>query len=209
MSQKIWRLASTINHIRLSSIFRVAILIGLTSLLPAAPVAALSPPASSFNDATLITLTTPVSTLPAVPSARITVATTHLMFQSNAAFIEIPLIISQAVQQPVKEADPWQLALHAGMRYVNLSWDDPCNNEQGFNIARSENGINWINIGSTRRNSTSFSDRGVQDRTNMFARIWAFLFGGLSRGSTYYYRVAAYNSEGIIMSSLESSISTK
>jgi hypothetical protein len=114
-------------------------------------------------------------------------------------------------QPPEKEAedDSWDLSLHAGMRYVNLNWTDPCTNEQEFKIERSTDSINWIRIGSARRNATSFSDRGTQEQTNIFARIWAFLFGGLQRGSTYYYRVAASNSEGIITVSPVVWISTR
>ncbi len=107
------------------------------------------------------------------------------------------------------EKDLWQLTLHAGMRYVNLTWNDPCGNEQGFNIERSDDGINWINVGSARKNATTFSDRGVQEQSNVITRLWAFLFGGLMRGNTYYYRVMAFNSEGIICTSPVAWISTR
>ena len=95
------------------------------------------------------------------------------------------------------------------MRYVNLAWSDNLKNEQGFNIERSTDEINWIRVGSARRNATNYSDRGTEEQTNILTRIWAFLFGGLQRGNTYYYRVAAFNSEGVISMSPVVWISTR
>ncbi len=62
---------------------------------------------------------------------------------------------------------------------VDLSWTDNTNNESGFTIERSPNGFDsWLEIDQVSANSTSYSDTG------------------LTSGTTYYYRVAAYNTAG-------------
>jgi hypothetical protein len=57
---------------------------------------------------------------------------------------------------------------------INLSWTDNSNNEEGFKIERSPEGINWVEI------------TAVVAGTKNFQNI------GLSAGYTYYYRVRAY-----------------
>ena len=61
---------------------------------------------------------------------------------------------------------------------VNLSWIDNSTNETGFKIERMLSGGDYILIGTTDANKTTFSD------------------SGLSIGVTYTYRVYAYNTVG-------------
>ena len=62
---------------------------------------------------------------------------------------------------------------------VNLIWTDNSNNEDGFKIERKTgSGGTYLLISTTSANVASYSDTG------------------LSAGTTYYYRVYAYNSAG-------------
>jgi titin len=63
---------------------------------------------------------------------------------------------------------------------IRIRWDDNSNNEQGFYIERSPNGINgWTRVGTTVRNDNNFNNTGLARRT------------------TYYYRVQAFNVDGV------------
>jgi hypothetical protein len=69
-------------------------------------------------------------------------------------------------------------ALVISSHQVNLSWQDSSSNETGFILQRSTNGGNWTTIARVGANTTTFSDKTV------------------SSGTTYSYRVCAYNSFG-------------
>jgi hypothetical protein len=61
---------------------------------------------------------------------------------------------------------------------INLTWTDNSNNEDGFHVERSIDNVNFSELNSTAPNIVSYSD------------------SGLTIGSTYYYRVRAYNVAG-------------
>jgi hypothetical protein len=61
---------------------------------------------------------------------------------------------------------------------INLSWTDNSDNETGFTIERSLNGLSFAELDNVGANVTSYSDTTVAENT------------------TYYYRVKAYNSAG-------------
>jgi hypothetical protein len=62
---------------------------------------------------------------------------------------------------------------------INLSWTDGSDNETGFKVERSLDGINgWTQIGTTLAGVTSYSDTGR------------------AAGTTYHYRVRSYNAAG-------------
>ena len=58
---------------------------------------------------------------------------------------------------------------------IDLAWVDNSNNETGFKIERSLNGTSWAQIATVGAGITSYNDTG------------------LTCGTTYYYRVCAYN----------------
>ena len=59
---------------------------------------------------------------------------------------------------------------------INLNWQDNSTNETGFRVLRRLDGTgNWVVVGNTDANTTTFSDVG------------------LSPGSIHYYRVQAFN----------------
>lgn len=61
---------------------------------------------------------------------------------------------------------------------IVLTWADKSNNETGFKVQRSPDGVNWSEIASLGSNVTSFTNTG------------------LKAGTKYSYRVYAYNSVG-------------
>ena len=61
---------------------------------------------------------------------------------------------------------------------IALSWTDNANNETGFQIQRSTNGVNFTLIATLGANVTTYTDNG------------------LTAATTYYYRVRAFNASG-------------
>ena len=61
---------------------------------------------------------------------------------------------------------------------IDLTWTDNADNESGFRIERSADGINFSQVGTVAANVTSFQD------------------DGLSPGTPYFYRVRATNPAG-------------
>ncbi len=74
---------------------------------------------------------------------------------------------------------------------ITLSWTDNSNNEVGFKIERSTNGVNFSQIATVAANITSYTDNN------------------LSASTTYTYRVRSYNSAGDSTSSNNSSATTQ
>jgi len=77
-------------------------------------------------------------------------------------------------------ADPSGLSAEVvGADSVALSWTDNANNETGYRVERSlSSGSGFGEIANIGANTTSYTD------------------AGLTTGTTYYYRVAAYNAGG-------------
>ncbi len=69
-------------------------------------------------------------------------------------------------------------ALGTSSTSVSLRWSDNSTNEEGFKVERMTEGGSFIEIGTAPVNSTHFAD------------------SGLTTGTTYYYRVRAYNATG-------------
>jgi hypothetical protein len=62
---------------------------------------------------------------------------------------------------------------------IEIAWTDNANNEEGFYLERSPNGVNtWTEIATLTANTISHSDNGLVENT------------------TYYYRTRAYNGIG-------------
>jgi hypothetical protein len=61
---------------------------------------------------------------------------------------------------------------------IDLTWADNSNNEGGFGIHRSTDGVNFTLVATVPANTTRFSNTGLSARTR------------------YYYQVRAYNAAG-------------
>jgi hypothetical protein len=88
--------------------------------------------------------------------------------------------VAAATPAPTAPAAPSSLsASAASSSQLNLSWSDNSGNEDGFKIERSAaGGATWGQIATPGANATSYQD------------------GGLSAGTSYTYRVRAYNNAG-------------
>lgn len=103
---------------------------------------------------------------------------------SNVATVVTPGEIPQA---------PSELRVRKVTRNsVELQWRDNANNEQGFYVERSVDGaVTWTRIATLGRNSKKYTDKGLTSNT------------------TYWYRVQAYNADGVSEYSETVSATTK
>ncbi|MHC1742078.1 MAG: fibronectin type III domain-containing protein [Syntrophobacteraceae bacterium] len=62
---------------------------------------------------------------------------------------------------------------------IRIRWNDNSNNEQGFYVERSLNGVNWTRVRTNARNDFNWNNTG------------------LARRRTYFYRVQAFNADGV------------
>jgi hypothetical protein len=66
---------------------------------------------------------------------------------------------------------------------VNLSWTDNSDNEAGFRIGRSINGVNFTLLALVNANVTSYKDMNVEEATKYYYRVRAYNNSGYSAGS--------------------------
>ncbi|MBA3323690.1 MAG: fibronectin type III domain-containing protein [Pyrinomonadaceae bacterium] len=96
----------------------------------------------------------------------------------NSAYSNIASATTQ-VPPPTPPAAPTNLVgTSVSANQINLQWTDNSNNETGFRIERSTDGIAFPLIDTVGQNITSYSG------------------AGLTAGTFYYYRVRAYNAQG-------------
>ncbi|MEW5766299.1 MAG: Ig-like domain-containing protein [bacterium] len=81
---------------------------------------------------------------------------------------------SAATEEAPPNAPTNLSAQAASSSQINLAWQDNSTDENGFKIERSLEGINFTQIATAPANSTSYADQG------------------LTKTTTYYYRVRAY-----------------
>lgn len=77
-------------------------------------------------------------------------------------------------QLPTAPAAAWATAVSSSQ--VNVTWTDLSNNESGFKVERSSDGVSFNLIGTTGANATTFTDS--------------------AGGSGFFYRVDAFNGAG-------------
>ena len=64
--------------------------------------------------------------------------------------------------------------------YVQLTWTDYSDNEDGYVVERSSDNNSWVGLAMLLFNSTKYTDHGV------------------TSGNTYYYRVSNFNDVGFV-----------
>lgn len=90
-----------------------------------------------------------------------------------------PITVTVANSTIALPAAPTGLTATAVSRtQINLSWTDYANNEAGFKIERSSDGVKFAQIATVGADTTTYANTGLR------------------RNTTYYYRVRAYNAAG-------------
>jgi len=104
-----------------------------------------------------------------------------------------PTPIPTPINTPVSLQAPSNLATGSATKStIKLNWQDNAGDEQGFYIQRStDGGASWTQVGTAGANVTSYADQN------------------LSRKTTYWYRVQAYNAAGLSDFSNTASAKTK
>ncbi len=106
--------------------------------------------------------------------------TMDVKYISNTGEVSDYFTITKDTTPPTPPAAPSQLAADAGSSSsVSLNWTDNADNETGFDIERSLDGISWSLAGTAGINATGYVDTALTPNT------------------TYHYRVRAKNSGGI------------
>ncbi|MBN2181846.1 MAG: fibronectin type III domain-containing protein [Sedimentisphaerales bacterium] len=103
--------------------------------------------------------------------------------------LQKPYKVPPGLDKKVPKAPSGLIATALSSTEIGLSWVDNSSNEAGFNIERW-NGVVFVEIATVGANVTTFID------------------SGLSEGTTYTYRVCAYNSAGASSYSNEASATT-
>jgi PKD repeat protein len=75
---------------------------------------------------------------------------------------------------------------------INLSWTDQSNDETGFAIERSNDGLSWAAINSVGANIQSYANTGLQPETKYYYRVKA----RNSTGDSGYTNVASATTQG-------------
>jgi hypothetical protein len=89
------------------------------------------------------------------------------------------VIVSEDGAAVAKPSAPTNLVARAASRtQINLTWRDNANNEQGFRVERKIGTGLWTQIVELPANTTSYAN------------------GGLTRNTSYRYRVRAFNAGG-------------
>ena len=79
---------------------------------------------------------------------------------------------------PIASAPSALTSVAVSSEQIDLTWQDNSDNEDGFKIERSLDGVSFEEIATIVANTATYSDTG------------------LNSGTTYYYRICAYNTAG-------------
>ena len=90
-----------------------------------------------------------------------------------------PSAVVSATTFPPPAAPTNLTATRVNATTVRLDWNDNATNESGFRVERSTNGVNWVQFASVGPNVTTW--------TNLY----------VTTGTTYYYRVRAYEGTSV------------
>jgi hypothetical protein len=92
--------------------------------------------------------------------------------------LAIELSTAAQAAKPTAPSDLMTTAVSSDQ--INLTWTDNSNNETGFKIGRSTDGVNWALIARTAANVVNFSDAGLTPNTRYFYRVRAWNTSGNS-----------------------------
>jgi Galactose oxidase-like, Early set domain/Fibronectin type III domain/Glyoxal oxidase N-terminus len=147
------------------------------------PVPSPTPTATDTPTPTPVPSPTPIPTDTPTPSPTDTptptpspTATTTPSATPTATATATPTPTATATPKPAAPTNLVATAVSSSQ--INLSWTDNSNNETGFKVERSTNGTKFKQLANVGANVTTYSNTR------------------LSRATTYYYRVRAYNAGG-------------
>ncbi len=103
----------------------------------------------------------------------------YIMLRGYSAYSGVTLVAYYQATSTLPNAPSSLTASRVSSSQINLSWIDNASNESGFYIERASTSSGpWTQVATVGANVTSYSNTG------------------LSCGTTYYYRVRAYNGAG-------------
>jgi hypothetical protein len=98
----------------------------------------------------------------------------------DTIFVDHLYIQTKSVLSGPPEAPTGLTATPVSASQIDLSWTDNANNESGFDIERSPDGINWQLINTVSADSTVHSDMNLAPNTTYYYRVRAINFSGVS-----------------------------
>ncbi len=102
------------------------------------------------------------------------------IYSRALAEIEIKTLLENGDTPPAPLPAPSNLSATAvSSSQIDLTWTDNSVNETGFTIQSSTDGLNFLDVAALSADATSFS------------------IVGLSAGATYFFRVCAFNAQGV------------
>jgi hypothetical protein len=97
----------------------------------------------------------------------------------DTVYVDHLFISTEWVPGDLPAAPTDLVAIPISASQINLAWTDTADNENGFEIERSPNGLaDWVLLDTVVPDTTSYSDTSLEGST------------------TYYYQVRAYNKSG-------------
>lgn len=97
--------------------------------------------------------------------------------------LKYPIIVDPSILEATPPAVPSNVSIgEVTSNSAQVSWSDNSDNEQGFKVERSSNGVNFSQVATVGTGTTSYLDTSLSNNTR------------------YWYRVAAYNESGSTIS---------
>jgi len=99
--------------------------------------------------------------------------------QPDAGNWDNPVVIREILTPPPK-APSNLTATAVSISQINLAWVDNSTDEEGFNIERSLDGVNYTLLATVDPNVTTYSDTGLTPLTTCYYDVYAYNANGNS-----------------------------
>jgi hypothetical protein len=101
-------------------------------------------------------------------------------YDKSAIYIDHLFIRIDNVPGSLPVAPSDLAATEATFESITLSWTDNADNELGFYIERSPDGVNWEQVGTTGPDAATFTDTGLPPDVSFYYQVQAFNSSGFS-----------------------------